>query len=173
MPAPESAGRRLLGGEGGRCASQQLIDGRGGDWQLPRSGVRGTWCRGGLWRAPHSPGLGPGHGSCPPPAGPGSLLPCPSRLARRGGALPPPPPGPRGLAGVSKVTLWCAAVAAAAGARAQPGLRLGSGSGSSRPGSAPARTTQHPDTQQGPPGRGRIPASLPRRVAGQIAAPVV
>lgn len=83
----------------------------------------------------------------------------PSRLAGRGGALPP---GPRGLAGVSKVTLWCAAVAAAAGARLPPGLRLGSGSGSSRPGSAPARTTQHPDTHQGPPGRGRIPASLPQ-----------
>lgn len=91
-------------------------------------------------------------------------------LAGPGGALRT---GPRGLAGVSKVTLRCASAAVAAGARSSPGLWLRSGSGSSRPGAAPALTTQHPDTHQDPlpRGPGRSPPAFPRRSVQQLPLP--
>lgn len=112
----------------------------------------GKGLRGGLWRAPHTSGLGRRQDSCPLPIGPGWLLPCPES-GWLGWAGRRHPSGPRGLLGVSKVTLRCEATAAAAGALWPPLLRLCSGSGSSRPGSAPARSTQHPTpTKDIPPG---------------------
>ena len=160
--ANAEAGKR--GTRGG--TSQPLSDGRGGDWQLPSGGVQGRGREGGLWRAP-------GAGFVPAPGWAGLAPPVPrAGLARRGGVLRT---GPRGLAGVSKVTLRCAAAAAAAGARSPLRLGLRPGSGSRRPGGALALTKQHPDISKAPPGggAGRSQPAFPRRSAQQLAAPVV
>ena len=145
--------------------SQPLSDGRGGDWPLPSCRVQGRGRRGGLWRAPRA-GFVPAAGwagLAPPVPEPGWL----------GGAAPSPP-DPR-AAGVSKVTLRCAAAAVAAGARSPPGLGLRSGSGFSRPGGRPSAHHAAPRHPPRPPPEGpwKIPAGLSETQRPAAAAPVV